>query len=493
MKQHALDLVRLSAIGWLTVLAAGGAACQDTSAATGEPAPGADGGGVDGKFTPAGCEFSVTTRSEYASWAVDGPASGAGTANIRRVRLGLGGNVKKGPGYADPSTSIAIAWQTDDGAFGTEVRWGTTADPASWPAANKATGITWLTPQGQLAPNGDERMHETYICGLAPSTTYYYQVLAGEEKSDVYAFTTTPGAGEDVRIAITGDSRGEHNNAWQILERRLLELGVTAQMFSGDMVDLASSQAQWESWIDDAWKDENGKPSALGQLLMLATHGNHENHTPLYFGNVVLPQSPDLYPDYPEYFFSVDMGPLHIVAVDDFPIVSPTIDQNYAPVLKKWLEEDLAEANQNRDKHPWVIVMHHHPSYSSSLHGKDADVLRGRDFFAPIWDKYKVDMVFAGHDHDYERSHPLAAGSDVDSPQVVNQGGTVYVVCAGSGADGYGASSTAVTAYSASFDSSSHFGIYGILEASMTQLFWTPYWIDADADTIAEPGTTLQR
>ncbi len=493
MRHCNVGWTRVSGMACLLALATGSAACQDTSNPAQPQPQGGQDAGADGKFTPAGCAFTVAARDEYMDWSVDGPATGSGTANIRRVRLGLGGSVEKGPGYADPSTSVAIAWQTDDGNLGTEVRWGTTQDPSSWPDANKATGITWLTPRGQIAPNGDQRMHETYICGLTPATTYYYQILAGAEKSDVYSFTTAPGAGQDVRLAITGDSRGEHNNAWQILERRLLNLGVTAQLFSGDMVDLAPSQAQWESWLDSAWKDEDGNPSALGQILMLATHGNHENHTPLYFGNIVLPQSPDTYPEYPEYFYSLDLGPLHIVVVDDFSVVSPSTDQNYGPVLKAWLEKDLAAAEANRAERPWIVAMHHHPSYSSSLHGKDAGVLRGRDFFVPIWDKYHVDMVFSGHDHDYERSHPLVGGADVDSPQVVNQGGTVYVVCAGSGADGYGANQTSLTAYSASFDSSSHFGIYGVLEASMTQLFWTPYWIDASGDTVAEPGTAMQR
>lgn len=46
-----------------------------------------------------------------------------------------------------------------------EVTWA--ADPSKWPATNRASGITWATPEGTLNSNGDQRMHEVYL-GLAP-------------------------------------------------------------------------------------------------------------------------------------------------------------------------------------------------------------------------------------------------------------------------------------------------------------------------------------
>ena len=57
-------------------------------------------------------------------------------------------------------------------------------------------------------------MHEAYVCGLAPATTYYYRVGGGpagdEVWSDVYCFTTTPSdPAAPVTIGVTGDSRGQ--------------------------------------------------------------------------------------------------------------------------------------------------------------------------------------------------------------------------------------------------------------------------------------------
>jgi hypothetical protein len=57
-----------------------------------------------------------------------------------------------------------------------------------------------------------------------------------------------------------------------------------------------------------------------------------------------------------------------------------------------------------------------------------------------VFDKYHVDVVINGHDHEYERSLPLVAGSPPSGAPVVKQtpaDGTVYFVNAGAGADPY--------------------------------------------------------
>ncbi len=398
-------------------------------------AEGAGGGAPVVTFAPKSCAFSIASRPEYVGFQPSAPTVGA-TPNIRRVRLGLGGNVAvAAKGRADPSTSIAMAWQTDEGTLASEVEWGPGTDPTQWPAANRLAGVTWDTPPGSLDPMGAERMHEVYVCGLAPATTYSYRVGGGpsgsEAWSDVYTFTTTPAAGPvAVKIAIQGDARSEIGNAWQILQQRLTTAGVALQLFSGDVINLSTDQGEWEQWLDNAWKDTNGKASALAQILSLEAHGNHENHTSLYYGNLTLPQDLESFPQYTELFYSVDVGPLHIVVMDDSYVVDPTGDPAFQAIFAAWLAADLTAANANRSVVPWVITMHHHSAYSSSLHGMDSDVLMGRQFFAPIWDKYHVDVDFGGHDHDFERTKPLSAGTDPDNPTATTPAlGTVYVVC----------------------------------------------------------------
>jgi hypothetical protein len=443
-------------------------------------------GATPSSFTPAGCSFSIAPRPEYQGFSL-GKAESGPTPNIRRVRLGLGGNVAVGmKGHADPSTSIAFAWQTDDGTLASDVTWGNNPDAAKWPATNRTQGVTWLTPPGTINGKGPERMHEAYVCGLTPATTYYYRVGGGpagsEQWSEVYSFTTVPSdPTAKVTIGISGDSRGELGDAWRLIQRRMRLAGVGLQLFSGDVTVLPTDQAEWEQWLDAAWKDTDGSPLTLAEVLMLSAHGNHEAHSSLFFGNLVLPQDQATYAKYAELFFSVDVGPAHIVVLDDTWIAHPAEDTDYRDVLERWLDADLGAAVKNRANVPWIITVQHRSEFSSSRHGRDADVLRTREYFVPIWDRYHVDLAIRGHDHNYERSKPLTGPANNPTISTSPSNGTIYVVCAGSGASGYRPGSSPFTEVSHSFSASGALGVYGILSVDQSTLKLEARDLRADA------------
>lgn len=450
-------------------------------------------------FQPKGCEFQIATRPEYLGMQEHQPIVSA-APTIERVRLGLGGNVDVGaPGRADPSTSVGFGWQTDSGTMASEVQWGTTPDPATWPAENRVAGVTFVSPEGIINASGDDRMHEAYLCGLTPATTYYYRVGGGpagaEVWSPVQSFTTTPkDPNAEIVLGVSGDARGQDNQAFRLIQRRFMTAGVTAELFSGDMVNFATDQAEWHQWLDLAATDTDGSPLALGQILMLATHGNHENHTVHFYSSVVLPQDVAKYRNYGELFYSVDIGPVHLVVVDDFWVTSPTGDPAYADTLKAWLEKDLEAANANRANVPWIVGMHHHGEFSSSSHGTDSDVLLGRQFFVPIWDKYHADFMVLGHDHNYERSKPLSGPLAADTFDPVVQDsptkGTMYMICAGAGADAYGNGTSAFTDKSASYDSKTVFGFYSLLKVNKTSFTVESHELRADeSDPIIDTVT----
>jgi predicted phosphodiesterase len=77
------------------------------------------------------------------------------------------------------------------------------------------------------------------------------------------------------------------------------------------------------------------------------------------------------------------------------------LNSNYMdPKQSAWLETQLRDAG-NGD---WKICYFHHPLYSSAkYHGPSLDL---RQSLEPLFIKYGVDVVFAGHDHVYERVHP---------------------------------------------------------------------------------------
>lgn len=467
-------------------------ACQNTDNVAGVT-------GVDTSKAarPSGCKFSVSPRAEYIDYGEEKPVVGA-DPKIRWVRLGLGGNVEPGAeGLADPATTAAFAWQTELDTLASEVMWGTTPDPASWPKENRVRGTTWKTPPGSLNANGEARMHEVYVCGLTPETTYYYRVgggpAGGEGWSDVHAFTTTPKRSDaKVTIAVAGDSRGQEGNAWQILQRRILAKAPTVQVFSGDMINLGPDQGEWEQWLDRAWRDDAGKLSTLGQVLTLSAHGNHDAHNTLFYGNLVLPQDTAKYPEFAELFYSMDIGPVHLIVVDDF-FLSTSGDETAKATITGWLDADLTAANKNRSAVPWLVAVHHHPEFSSSNHGKDKDVLRVRTALVPIWDKHHLDLSITGHDHNYERSKPVRGPSDM--PVVVDgeKDGTTYLVCAGSGADAYSSGQSAFTAQSFSYKAGGALGVYGLLTATATELALEGHYLMADGSDPVIDTVTLRK
>jgi 3',5'-cyclic AMP phosphodiesterase CpdA len=76
------------------------------------------------------------------------------------------------------------------------------------------------------------------------------------------------------------------------------------------------------------------------------------------------------------------------------------LDSNYMDQAQlKWLEEQLSGATDR-----WKIAYFHHPLYSSGgAHGSEVDL---RTQVEPLFIKYGVDVVFAGHEHFYERIKP---------------------------------------------------------------------------------------
>jgi 3',5'-cyclic AMP phosphodiesterase CpdA len=76
------------------------------------------------------------------------------------------------------------------------------------------------------------------------------------------------------------------------------------------------------------------------------------------------------------------------------------LDSGYMdPEQVAWVEKELRDSKEG-----WKIPYFHHPPYSSGdRHGSDQ---RLREVLEPLFLKYHVSVVFAGHDHFYERTKP---------------------------------------------------------------------------------------
>lgn len=237
------------------------------------------------------------------------------------------------------------------------------------------------------------------IPGLAPRQVYCYQVaIDGRLVVERTGFRTAPaaGSGAPVRIAAWGDS------GWEGDDQNAIVDGIESVPFDfmihmGDIAYTSGTLPQFE--------DTFFVPYArlLRNAAMFAVSGNHEYETDdawPYRQVFALPENGA--PHGVERWFSFDWGDVHMIALDTEKIGS---------LQAAWLERDL-----RANKLPWVIVYLHRPPFSSGEHGSDGAVRR---WFVPLFEKYDVPLVLAGHDHHYERIRP--------------QNGVHYIVSGGGG------------------------------------------------------------
>jgi hypothetical protein len=422
-------------------------------------------------YTPAGCDYQVVT-----------PAS----TQVREAAMGgtvLGATPTPGfihASWAGPTqTTFAINWRTDDDTTYSQLLYG--IDRTAVEGADGATAdVTLVEGHHVLFETLLEdlvRLHEAHVCGLSPSTVYYYKVGGPGTNgwSEVFEIATGPtvGATEAFRFAVTGDSRND-SMIWAETQRAIETYDVDFQVFSGDAVVLGVNQPEWDGFFGHVEGDFS-VVDVLAQIPLMPANGNHDGLALNYVLQFAVPQDPSTGERAEgEEWYSFDYGNAHFVVLND--TAGDTLVQGDQ---RDWLRRDLMAVD--RGTTPWVFAVHHKPPYSCSTnHGSDVSL---RNAWQPLYDEFGVDVVFNGHDHDYERSLPIRGIREGTSDgviaesgtqgQPVDGSGTVYVVAAGAGAPLYGVSDTC---YHTHFTESTR--NYLILEVEGTTLRYTAYRLD---------------
>jgi hypothetical protein len=123
------------------------------------------------------------------------------------------------------------------------------------------------------------------------------------------------------------------------------------------------------------------KPMLDANISFYAALGNHDDPNQRYYKNFGMGG---------KRYYSYQKKDVRFFALD-----SNYMDQDQ----QKWLEDELKKSN---DK--WKIAYFHHPIYSSGgRHGSEVDL---RSIVEPLFIKYNLNVVFAGHEHFYERLKP---------------------------------------------------------------------------------------
>ncbi len=211
------------------------------------------------------------------------------------------------------------------------------------------------------------------------------------------------------KAVIMGDSRTNIEIYKQITEKIVLQKPQVV-FHTGDLVS--------NGFIETQWDDFEAATKKIDEIAsFFPVRGNHDGSA-----GVFLKHFPRLGSQ--TWYLNEYLG-LHWIIVDsELPVTIGS--EQY-----RWLKNDLKGAGNK-----FCILLLHHPIYSSGHHGND---FKSKDLMQLI-QKYKVKLVFSGHDHIYERSFHEA---------------TYYIVTGGAGAPLY--NKVKENPYSQYFSSTYHY------------------------------------
>ena len=190
------------------------------------------------------------------------------------------------------------------------------------------------------------------------------------------------------------------------------------------------SPTRWDSWEDFY--------EPLGSIVpTMVLTGNHEielTDAPLNSNDDAMPgmepflnyknRFPMPHVEDKQYFYSYDVGTkgttgihfIHLSSYDIFvdPLWNSTEGKQYI-----FLKADLEKVD--RSITPWVIMCTHSPWYNSNkAHHDEYEEVQLRTLMEDLLYTYNVDMMFSGHVHAYERSHPVYQ-------EKITKGATTYI------------------------------------------------------------------
>jgi hypothetical protein len=194
------------------------------------------------------------------------------------------------------------------------------------------------------------------------------------------AVDVTPPIGQDsVRFLVIGDSgtgdRAQTETGAQMWKAHAVFPYEFAIMLGDNMYGAERPQ-------DYVAKFERPfKPLLDANIAFYAALGNHDDPNQRFYKNFGMGG---------KRFYSYQKKDVRFFALD-----SNYMDKDQ----QRWLEDELSKSNSK-----WKIAYFHHPIYSSGgRHGSETDL---RAIVEPLFIKYNLNVVFAGHEHFYERLKP---------------------------------------------------------------------------------------
>jgi predicted phosphodiesterase len=151
------------------------------------------------------------------------------------------------------------------------------------------------------------------------------------------------------------------------------------------------------------WEDIVG---GIDPQIMKISFGNHE------FEDKSLVKQYMQYTNLDKQYYSFDYKNVHFISMaTETPYEEGS--QQY-----EFVTHDLMKTKTNPSI-DWTVVYYHQPMYTSKTHHEGLESFR--DLYHNLFTKYGVDLVLAGHIHNYQRSYPLIYNSENPSNPIIEQ------------------------------------------------------------------------
>jgi len=303
--------------------------------------------------------------------------------------------ITKGPYLTDPGeNSITVRWESEN-----------KADYKVYYGLNKS--LSHFQAAEFVAEKGGHFLYQAKIINLKSGKIYYYQVNAKKVQSPISSFKAALPKKSPISFVVIGDSRSKPHIFRRIVEQINIK-NPDLILSSGDFVGEGGNYEQWsEHYFNVAKK-------ILNHIPLFSAVGDHEadeidGDEAVLFTHFLFPEK-----DHLKLWSSFDYGDAHFAALDyRHPNNQEMID---------WFKKDMAGS-----KAKWKFVIMHQPSYNLGGHCS----FWGKEKWPELFRKYKVDIVFAGHSHSYERFYPIRPMSQPNSFPVT------YITTGGAGAPLY--------------------------------------------------------
>lgn len=311
--------------------------------------------------------------------------------------------------------------------------------------------------------------HHARIAGLQPDSDYLYLAVhagAAPEGGSLrtaprgrkpFTFTSfgdqgTPTIGKkitrpDGRTMMVNDNRGSYAAGDTVLGvERVRPL---FHLFNGDLSYASLATDRVRTWWD-FW--ENNSRSARHRPWMPAA-GNHENELgngPIGYAGYQtyfeLPSTPGQTDITRGLWYAFTAGAVRVISLANDDVCYQDAGNSYVRgyshgAQQAWLESALRDASTDPGI-DWIVVCMHQVAISTANKFNGAD-LGVREEWLPLFDRYGVDLVVCGHEHHYERSHPIRGHRRnrtrtpvpraTDTEVVDTSKGTVHMVIGGGG------------------------------------------------------------